>query len=171
MSLIEELGGGDMRSIGASPQVVAKVRKQPERFAELIAAIVHDDPRVRMRAADAAEKLTREHPEWLQPHKQVLLAKISASRQQEVRWHLCQMLPRLTLTRGERDRAFRVCRSYLDDTSAIVRTCAMQAMHDLAQQDARLVPQTRALLQELTEAGTPAMRARGKKLLRALEDE
>jgi hypothetical protein len=48
----------------------------------------------------------------------------------------------------------------------IVKTCAMQALADLAFTDAKLKSQIRPLLEELTQIGTPAMRARGRKLLR-----
>jgi hypothetical protein len=38
-------------------------------FPELIAGLWSDDPLVRMRAADAAEKVTRGNHEILQPYK------------------------------------------------------------------------------------------------------
>ena len=57
---------------------------------------------------------------------------------------------------------------YLRDRSSIVKTFAMQALADLASQDASLRAQILPLLEELTAIGTPAMRARGRKLLQHL---
>jgi len=57
---------------------------------------------------------------------------------------------------------------YIDDRSRIVRTFAMQALFDLAKDDPssrrRLVP----LLNDLARNGSPAVRARAGKLIRAL---
>jgi hypothetical protein len=44
----------------------------------------------------------------------------------------------------------------------------MQALADLAATDPRLKSQIKPLLEELTQIGTPAMRARGRKILRNL---
>jgi hypothetical protein len=171
MRLIEKLSGGDMRSTGNSDKVVIEILKQPERFGELVDAMQNDNPIVRMRAADAAEKISVTRSDLLQPYKKVLLKQIAAIPQQEVRWHVCQMLPRLKLTRAERRRAFDLLKTYLDDKSGIVRTFSMQAMYDLATQDPTLRNETRALLEKLTATGTPAMKSRGKKLLSKFPQE
>jgi hypothetical protein len=43
---------------------------------------------VRMRAADAAEKVTRRNREFLQPYKKELLGLMVEAKEQELRWHL-----------------------------------------------------------------------------------
>jgi hypothetical protein len=55
---------------------------------------------------------------------------------------------------------------YLSDPSSIVRTCSMQALADLAEAHPRLRRQVDPLLEQLTRSGSPAMRSRGRKLLR-----
>ena len=114
------------------------------------------------------EKITAKRPELLQPFKTRLLAVAGESDQQEVRWHLAQMIPRLKLTRREHAVAVDIVFDYLRDRSSIVKTFAMQALADLASQDASLRAQILPLLEELTAIGTPAMRARGRKLLQHL---
>jgi hypothetical protein len=54
---------------------------------------------------------------------------------------------------------------YLDDPSSIVRTFTMQALADIAQDSAALLPIVRQHLTGLATTGTPAMRARGRKLV------
>jgi hypothetical protein len=145
------------------------VLADPTRFAELIDAMIADDPVLRLRAADAAEKVTRRRPELLAAHKPRLLDDVARVPQQEVRWHVAQMLPRLTLTAAERASAVELLLGYLNDNSRIVRTFTMQALADLADQDPRLRDRVVALLEHLTETGSPAMRTRGAKLLRQLD--
>lgn len=49
-----------------------------------------------------------------------------------------------------------------------MKTFAMQALADLARRDPKLLPAVTLHLRELTVIGTPAMKARGKKLLARL---
>lgn len=127
------------------------------------------DPAVSMRAADALEKISRQQPSSLQRYKAQLLALSGETTQQEVRWHLAVMLPRLRLTVSECQRLAGLLQNYLEDRSSIVKTFAMQGLADLTRQDAALRPMVVELLRALTRSGTPAMRARGRMLLRVLE--
>jgi hypothetical protein len=169
MSNIEKLlSVGDLRSSGNSEAVVKKVLSRPDLFADVIDAIFSDNPATKMRASDAAEKITRIRPEWLKPYKKLFLNKISAIEQKEVRWHTAQILPRLKLTAKEKTQVFNLMMDYLKDNSSIVRTFAMQALADIALQDEGYVKKVRILIRKLMENGTPAMQSRGKKLLKLL---
>jgi hypothetical protein len=167
--ILELLTGGDRRSLGRSGEVVRMVSERPEAFADLTEFLWHSDPVVRMRAADAMEKASLTDPALLQPFKPELLGLLDEAVQQELRWHLAAMITRLKLTVAERRRAVVALRTYLDDRSSIVKTLAMQGLADLAKQDASLVPEVREQIQVFTKAGTPAMRARGRKLLSEMD--
>lgn len=166
--LVEKLRGPDRRSIGRSEEVAADVLADPSLFPALFDAMLVTDPLVRMRAADAVEKLTRRRPEILQPYKSRLLDEVAAVPQHEVRWHVAQLIPRLKLTSGERERAMARLYGYLEDDSRIVRTFTMQALADLAADDAQLRGEVVPLLRHLTATGSPAMRSRGRALLAQL---
>ena len=169
--LLDKLRGGDRRSIGRSPQVVAEVLNNPQQFAELFAGMLSDDPLVRMRAADAVEKISAHHPDWLHPFTRQIIEQVALVDQQEVRWHVAQMFPRLSLTASQRTRVIDILISYLADRSAIVKTFSMQALADLAEDDDRLRPAVIARLEKSTATGTPAMRSRGRKLLIKLKSK
>lgn len=168
-SALALLAGGDRRSIGRADQVAAIVSKDRTLFPELIAGLWSEDPIVRMRAADAAEKVSREHPALLKPHKAELLGLMAEAEQQELRWHLAAMVPRLALTTNERQRAADSLRDYLDDRSFIVKTFALQGLADLAQNDEAMRVPVIELLREAERSGTAAMKARSRKLLHKLE--
>ena len=59
MDIRELLSGGDLRSIGHVDAVVVYVGDDPDRFNELMTGLTDDRPVVRMRNADAVEKVTR----------------------------------------------------------------------------------------------------------------
>jgi hypothetical protein len=167
-TVLTKLSGGDRRSIGRSNEIVKEILKRPSLFRYLFEGMASDDAIVCMRAADVAEKVTARQPDLLQPHKKQLFSIVGSSDQQEVRWHAAIMIPRLKLTAKERAVAVDILFDYLQDRSSIVKTFAMQGLATLASADPRLREKIRPLLRELTEVGTPAMRARGRKLLQHL---
>jgi hypothetical protein len=167
--ILEKLTGGDRRSIGQSDEVAALVLKRPALFAQLMRGLRAEDALIRMRAADAAEKASLMRPELLRPFKAELLRLLHEASEQESRWHLAQMVPRLPLTRKECLRVASGLRLYLDDRSSIVKTCALQALAELAAKEKSLLPKVRALLHDSMRTGTPAMKARSRKLLGQIE--
>ena len=168
-ALLDKLSGGDRRSIGQANEVAALVLRRAALFPQLMRGLSDSDPLIRMRAADAAEKVSLRRPELLQPFKIKLLRLLDEATQQELRWHLAQMTPRLRLSKRDRVRATTALLRHLYDKSSIVKTCAMQALADLASADDGLALEIKKLLAPLTESGTAAMKARGRKLLRQLE--
>jgi len=164
--ILKKLSGGDRRSIGRSNEVVAQELAHPAQIRHVFAGLTTDDPVIRMRAADAIEKITARRPELLRPYKRKLLTIAGSSDQQEIRWHAALILPPLELTKKERAVALDILFDYLHDKSSIVKTWAMQAIWDLAASDAKLKDQIIPLIEELTQVGTAAMRARGRNLLR-----
>jgi HEAT repeat protein len=168
-NLLLLLAGGDRRSIGRADEAASAVSKNPRLFSGLMEGLSSEDALVRMRAADAAEKVTSTQPKLLAPYKRELLGLLAEATQQELRWHLAAMIPRLRLEAGERRVAARVLTSYLDDRSSIVKTFALQALAELALDDAKMRTEVTELLREACRSGTPAMKARGRKLLARLE--
>jgi len=168
--LAEMLQSGDRRSIGKSNQVAKLVLSDPKRFSELIECLWNEDSLVRMRAADAAEKVTVERPELLKPHKQELVGLLAETEQIELRWHLAMMVPRLALSRHESERAAAALQHYLEDRSSIVKTCALQGLVDLSRWDPRLPELAKRILEESLRTGTAAMKARARRLLNELKN-
>ena len=163
------LQGGNRRTIGRADQVAAIVAKNLRLFPKLIAGLWSADPLIRMRAADAAEKVTRERPELLTPFKKELLGLMTEATEQELRWHLAAMVPRLPLNAAERQLAISSLNGYLEDRSSIVKTFALQGLADLARGDPAIQPTVVEILRDATRNGTPAMKARSRKLLLRLE--
>ena len=168
-NILTLLQGGDRRTIGRSDQVAAMVSKDQRLFRKLIAGLWSADAIVRMRAADAAEKVTRMNPALLRPHKKELLALMSEAKQQELRWHLAAIVPRLPLNAKERQLAVSLLNDYLEDRSSIVKTFALQGLAELAHHGPSFRPGVLESLREASRSGTPAMKARSRKLLIRLE--
>jgi hypothetical protein len=169
-SILSKLRGGDRRSIGNVRAVIAAVGQNPALFKDLVSGLFDSDPIVRMRAADAVEKISGNEPRSLQPFKTELIDLARHTRQQELRWHLAQMIPRLELTPQETKTVTNIFFDYLTDKSKIVVTFAMQALTDLAVKNAAVTARVLGAIEELVESGSPAIKARGKRLLLKLKD-
>lgn len=167
--LLKKLEGGDRRSIGRVRAVVAEVLADPSLFGDLFAGMLHADPLIRMRAADAVEKITARHPEYLHPYKTKLIEQVASIEQQEVRWHVAQLFSRLDLDEAERRTVVAILSEYLLDNSKIVKTFSMQALADIGGQDDELRSLIIGKLEAATRTGSPAMKSRGGKLLGKLK--
>jgi HEAT repeat protein len=168
ISILEE---GDLATIGRVSEIIKMVADKPEVFPELVQAMAHADPGVRMRASDAVEKISRTQPDYLQSHKTFLLKQVAESDQQEVRWHLAQIIPRLELSPEDRTGAAEELFAFLDDPSKIVQTNALQALVDLAWEDDDLFPRVRDAVENLAEEGSPAVSNRAGKLFLQMDDQ
>lgn len=142
----------------------------PILFPVVFDGMADADPLVRMRCADAMEKISAARPEYLVPYKRRVLRLAAVAKEQEVRWHLAQLFSRLELSAPERRRVVEILTEYLTDRSSIVKTFAMQALADIAAQDSELRTPITERLKKLTRTGTPAMKSRGRRLLARLSE-
>ena len=170
-AILKKLQGGDRRSIGKVDEVVDQVLGSTPLFEELINGLFADDPVIRMRTADAVEKITLKKPDLLHPHKKKLIRLAGDTEQQEVRWHMAQILPRLILKSDDRKTIVEIFFAYLNDKSKIVVTFALQALADFAAKDKKLRSRVIRVLEDLSDTGSPAMKSRGKKLLGRLKKQ
>jgi len=165
--LLDQLRNGDRRSIGRANAVARQVLRTPRRLPELAAGLWHPDPLIRMRAGDALEKVSQARPGWLIPLRVELLKLAQSTEEQEARWHLAQILPRLRLRRVQRMALVTLLRRYGQDRSAIVRVSALQALAEVAAGDSALWQAVRRQLEGALKQGSAAERARARRLLGA----
>jgi hypothetical protein len=168
INLREYLTGGDRRSIGHSKKLLKLMQERTDLFPRLLRCMWDSDPLVAMRAADAVEKITQTDTKPLQRFKKELLGLAAEAEEQELRWHLALMVPRLKLSSGEQQRAVAIFMDYLSDKSSIVKTFALQALFDLSRQSSEAMIDMEEILNTAARTGTAAMRARARILLKKI---
>ena len=165
VGLVARLAGGDRRSIGAATAIAEEIRAEPQGFSLVWHLLRHQEALVRMRAADALEKASRQMPELLQPFKAELLSRRLEDGTPEVRWHLLAMSARLALDRHE---AATLMGHYhhvlITDKSRIARVAALQAAYDLASEHPEFTRTLDEMLDVAAHADIPSLRARARKL-------
>lgn len=168
--ILKQLTGGDFRSIGKSNEVTKAVLRNPKLFPDVFSGLFEADPIVRMRTADALEKITLEKPELLQKFKTPILDRVAYCKQQGVQWHIAQMIPRLQLTKSDMAKVQKILDTYLKTTNSnIVRVMSLQALADLALQGMLDKENIISEIEQYTGmANSPSVRARSRKILKRL---
>jgi len=147
--LIAKLSFGDLRTTGRVDEVVRDVQQNPALVKDLVECLSHPNSGVGMRAADALEKATSRHPEWLRSYESTLLAIFENADQQEVQWHLAQIIPRLDLSPEEKLRIFPVLKlKYENSKSSIVKTFILQAFVDLSYESPTIRNEVKTILED-----------------------
>jgi hypothetical protein len=109
------LEGGHANSLGRVNNIIEIVLQDKSKIDELYHCLFEDDPWVRMRAADALEKICRVHPDWLLPYIDKFQKELSESPQASIRWHLAQIYREVPLTDKQREHAQQWLQALLSD--------------------------------------------------------
>ena len=119
------------------------------------------------RAARTLKKISERDAGALYAWRKTLLKEAFRAVDVRVQWNLSIVLGRLPLKGADKALAVELMFERLRDGSGLNRTMAMQALMDLSEGDAGLRARVLPLVRESLEGGTPAMRARARKLLGA----
>lgn len=162
---------GDMRTTGEADYIAHFVLKYPKRFSEVFNLMADREAGVRMRAADATEKVCRQRPQLIKPYIGKLIAKIAPIAQQEVQWHVAQLFGHATLTKAQTKKAVDILFTYIKETeSNIVKVFSIQALADIAERDSQYKKAVLALIAKEMKSGHKSIVSRGRKLLRQLSE-
>ena len=171
-SVREQLAGGTRTSVGEAEQVVKKALSSSALRDEIYDLFLDDDPVVAMRASYVAMKLAQSDPATAQEFKKMLLKNLSLYRQQEVRWHVPQILVHMKLTAAERRKAYEVVMEWSEtDASKIVAYYGLQAAADFAEVDDALLEDFIPRLRKLNARGAKSVSNRCKKIAKQLDIE
>jgi len=159
--LVNQLSGGDLRSIGKSNSVASLIATQHD-FDELFNLIFHEDRMIVMRAVDAIEKITIKHPNYLNKHKKKILEITTLAQDKELKWHLAQLIPRLPLDLKELSQAWDTLTNWALDknNSRIVRVNSIQGLFEMQKVHNELTQDFVLTLTALEQEHIPSINAR-----------
>lgn len=122
--------GGKSNSLGKVTEVIDLVLHDPQRLDELYTCLFEEDAWLRMRAADALEKVCRQHPDWLLPYIDKFFDELSNSTQPSIQWHLAQIYREVSLTSEQKKQAAAWLKGLLSnkDVDWIVGANAMDTL-------------------------------------------
>ncbi|HEX8182679.1 MAG TPA: hypothetical protein VF575_03695 [Candidatus Saccharimonadales bacterium] len=124
--------GGKSNSLGKVSEIIDATLSDQSRLNELYECLFDDDAWVRMRAADAIEKVCRQKPDWLLSYIDKFIAKLAESNQPSIQWHLSQIYAQVDLTLTQKQFVIKWLENLLAN-SRIDWIVAANAMDTLAQ--------------------------------------
>ena len=165
--LLEKLRGGDLRSIGKVDFIVNEIKSQND-FDVLFHYLYSCDRLIVMRTADAIEKITAKHVDFLCGHKEEIFAFCERADNIEFKWHLALLLPRLSFTENEYTKAIAILSSWLRDPkeSKIVRTNSLQALFELSKYNIMIRQELDHIVRAIEKEDVPSLLARIRKIRR-----
>jgi len=132
---------------------------------ELVGLLRDGDKAVVERAARTLKKISERDRGALYAWRKTLLKEAFRAVDVRVQWNLSIVVGRLPLKGADKALAVELMFERLRDVSGLNRTMAMQALMDLSEEDDKLRARVMPIVRESLEGGTPAMRARARKLL------
>ncbi len=168
-TLKASLTGGDPRSLHGVDDVVESVIADPSRLPELIELVFTADQVVRMRAADALEKVARDQPRLLTSRVHELLDRSEGSTLASVQWHVAQIVGEVPLEPADRPRAIARLREYLDGSDDwIVINNSLTSLMALGHADSAVRPYLDAQIARFERSDRTAVAKRARLLRRTL---
>lgn len=168
-TLRERLSGGTRTSVGQSDDVIQHLLDDPSSLADVYGLFLDGDPVVAMRASYVAMRVAEKSPSSVRPFAEVLLRNLELFQQQEVRWHVPQLLVHLDLTKTQRRRAYEIVMEWAEtDKSKIVGYYAFQAAADFAELDKDLLQDFIPRIRAANKSGAKSIQNRCKKIAKQL---
>lgn len=158
----ELLSGGDRRSIADSQRVRTLIERRPARLQALAALIGDPDALVVQRALDLLEKFAHEHPQWVEPYKNVFLGPLAESDRWEIRLQIVRALPLFRWTRTQLRRVEEILISNIAFPQTFVRAWALDSLATLSLRSVRLAPLVMQRLAEFEQSSSKALQARAR---------
>lgn len=167
-SIKGRLSVGRWYAEGFANEVAEIVLRQPERFDELFECLLSPDKGISKRASYALTLVCEQRPDLFQPYKEVLFSELAEQDKWFVRYRLCQILPQLKLNSSDIVRAAELFQGLVEDQRIALSVSGLQGLAELALLDPSLKEETVWLIEQKMRSGTPAVRARGRMLLKRL---
>lgn len=163
--------GNHANSLGRSAEVITTVLDDKSRLEELYICLFNEDAWVRMRAADALEKICRVHPEWLLPYIDRFTNELLGSNQASIQWHLAQIYRQVSLSDTQKHTAINWLQTLLSSKNIdwIVAANAMDTLVAFTTDGSFPVAKMRALLKIQQTHASKSVVKRANKLLDALQ--
>ena len=171
-ALRDHLSGGTRTSVGQAPAIIKQVARTPELLDEIYDLFLDQDPVVAMRSSYVAMKVAETDPESTWRFKKRVLRELPRYVQQEVRWHVPQLLIHMNLTPAERRKAYAAVMEWSEtDKSKIVAYYGLEAAAQFVEVDGALEADFVPRLRSLNQRGAASVSSRCRKIAKRLDIE
>lgn len=169
MSIIENikilLSGNDLRSLGKSKKIINLIKHQND-FDVLFNFIYSEDRTTVMKTIDCIEKITRPNPHYLDKYTNQIIRLCDKTLNIELKWHLAQIISRLSLTNEEINKLVIILKKWILDKkeSKMVRVNALQSLFEINNKYSTFKPELNEIISKLKKENIPSLNVRIRKI-------
>jgi len=156
------LSGGDRRSIAQSNRARAEIERNPALVTTLAALTDDPDWIVTQRALDLLEKIARDHPARVEPHKRIFIGPLAQSDKWEIRLQIVRALPLFRWTPAQARRVEEILIANVSYPQTFVRAWALDGLATLAERRPTLRPIVQRHLRKFEASSSKALLARAR---------
>jgi len=156
------LSGGDRRGIAKSNRAREEIERNPALVTELAALTDDPDWLVTQRALDLMEKVARDHPARIEPHKTIFIGPLAQSDKWEIRLQIVRALPLFRWTPAQARRVEEILIANVSHPQTFVRAWALDGLATLAEGRPTLRPVVRRHLRQFEASSSKALQARAR---------
>lgn len=142
-----------------------------QNFGIIFSDVFNEDAKLKCKALEKIEKITKKHPYLLESKKGIILDVMAKVELPEIQAYVAKILPRLSLNKKEMKIVKNILDTYLKSNSTNVQKNTLQAISDLARQGK--INKRGAIWSIyffMSHSSVATLIARSKKLLKALEE-
>jgi len=163
-SIRELLTGGDRRSIADSNRARAMIERDRSLVDALVELVNDDDWLVSQRALDLLEKLSHDHPDWIEPHKRIFIGPLAESDKWEIRLQVVRALPLFRWTPTQERRVEAILLENVGFPQTFVRAWALDSLASLSARRPRLRATIDRHLRAFERSSSKALQARARNI-------
>jgi len=155
----------DRKSVARNREV-KKLVFDEDSFDQLFMLLFHHQASLVTRSAEAVDKISKQNPGYLIPHKQQIFAMLKSGDYHALKSLLAKLSVRIIWDAEELDEVWRILVYWTmnPNENKNIRVNALQALFDLAQKDDALQVSFEDLAETLKFQHAPSLEARLKKL-------
>ena len=161
-----------LRSKQQVEKLIRWIGKDSKRFAQLMKLFLDGDQDVSRRAAWVVGHCCERHPELAKPWLKAMIKKM-----QEPNIHsalqrcVVRVLQYVEIPRSLQGTVANICFNFISDTKTAIapQALAMTVLANIAKKEPDLLKELNVLVHQMLPYGTPAFRARAKKIFKDLD--
>ena len=163
------LESGHSKEITAS--IVADIKDAPDRIYELMDCFFSDDWRLSQRAAWPVGIIGENHPKWMLPFMEQMIALLKAPKHDAVIRNTVRLWQNMEIPEVWQGEIFELCFGFVTTptTPIAIKAFSMTVCENISKNYPELQQELILAIEDQMEFGSPGVKNRGQKLLKKLK--
>jgi len=151
-------------------RLAAYIGRDAEKFAELVDLVLAEDKKLSPRAAWVMSHCANVHPDLVVPHIGTMITVLESSPHVAVRRNITRVFQLVDIPEIHQGKLVNICFDVLLNPKAAnaVRVFSMSILYNITLQQPELRDELRIVIEDMLPHGTPAIKSRGKRILKAM---